>query len=167
MIPCCVDLDIFNPKSFDDNLLQDTLEPYLDKFVLAYVGSIGSCYLLPEMFDFFLSLKKKVANAHFLFLTHSNPSLVFDTAIEKGLDDSSLTVIPSEYDKIPEWLSICDASIYFINSYMKLGSCPIKFAEYLSCGLPVVLNPGIGDSDTIVNTNNIGVVVEGFDQGGI
>ena len=47
---------------------------------------------------------------------------------------------------------------------MKLGSCPIKFAEYLSCGLPVVLNPGIGDTDTIVNTNNIGVVVKGFDQ---
>jgi len=164
VIPCCADLDIFKAKSFDDNLLQDTLEPYLDKFVLTYVGSIGSCYLLPEMFDFFLSLKKKVANAHFLFLTHSNPDLVIDTAIEKGVDDSSLTVIPSDYDKIPEWLSICDAGIYFINSYMKLGSCPIKFAEYLSCGLPVVLNPGIGDTDTIVNTNNIGVVVKGFNQ---
>ena len=164
VIPCCADLDIFKAKSFDGNLLRDTLEPYLDKFVLVYVGSFGTCYLLPEMLDFFLSLKKKVANAHFLFLTHSNPDLVIDTAIEKGLDDSSFTVMPSEYDKIPEWLSVCDAGIYFINSYMKLGSCPIKFAEYLSCGLPVVLNPGIGDTDTIVNTNNIGVVVKGFDQ---
>ena len=109
-----------------------------------------------------MSLKKKINNAHFLFLTHSDTQLVTQTALNKGIDDSSFTVTHCENHKIPEFLSISDAGIFFINSYMKLGSCPIKFAEYLSCGLPVVLNPGIGDTETIVNANNIGVVVKDF-----
>jgi glycosyltransferase involved in cell wall biosynthesis len=35
-------------------------------------------------------------------------------------------------------------------------------SEYLSCGLPVVLNAGIGDSDTLISREKIGTLVTKF-----
>jgi glycosyltransferase involved in cell wall biosynthesis len=37
---------------------------------------------------------------------------------------------------------------------------PLKFAEYLSAGLPIVLSSGIGDTENVINENKVGVIVE-------
>src|SRR5690606_1838897 len=52
VIPCCVNIDLFNP-----NTIQETTKSQLRQqlglaetdFVLGYVGSIGTWYMLPEM----------------------------------------------------------------------------------------------------------------------
>ena len=42
------------------------------------------------------------------------------------------------------------------------GCCPIKFAESLASGLPVVMSFGIGDCDDIVTRNKVGIVLKDF-----
>ena len=37
---------------------------------------------------------------------------------------------------------------------------PIRFAEYLACGLPVIANYGNGISDEIIELKNVGVLFE-------
>ncbi len=42
-------------------------------------------------------------------------------------------------------------------------SSPIKFAEYLYSGCPVLINPGVGDTEEIINDYKVGVIVENED----
>jgi glycosyltransferase involved in cell wall biosynthesis len=43
--------------------------------------------------------------------------------------------------------------------YSKLSSSPTKIAEYLTSGLPVVCNAGIGDLDEVIEGDHVGVLV--------
>jgi glycosyltransferase involved in cell wall biosynthesis len=56
--------------------------------------------------------------------------------------------------------------VFFIRSCRsKKASCPTKLGEFLACGVPVVVNSGIGDMDEIVGGGGVGVVVKAFDEG--
>ena len=60
-----------------------------------------------------------------------------------------------------EWLSAADAGLALIKQVpSKRGSSPVKLAEYLSCGLPVVITDGIGDCSRVISDNRVGVVLE-------
>jgi len=161
VIPCCVDLKRFILNSEKNQEIINRLG-LQQKFILIYLGSLGTCYLLGEMIDFFLLLKQSIKNAYFLFVTHGSKELIISKARERGLNDDSFKIIGYPFQSIPDVLSIGDAGIYFINPYKKLGSCPIKLGEYLGCGLPVVINSGIGDSEEIVKREEVGVVINEF-----
>ena len=45
-----------------------------------------------------------------------------------------------------------------------MATSPVKIAEYLACGLPLVINAGIGDSDTLITSERIGALVRNFNQ---
>ena len=161
VIPCCVDLKKFSLAVEKNQNLVDELG-LQRKFVLIYLGSLGTCYLLSEMIDYFLYLGEKINNAFFLFITHSDKELIVSKANEKGLRSDSFKVIASPFEQVPALLSCGDAGIYFINSYRKLGSSPIKTGEYLACGLPLIINSGIGDSENIVKNHKIGTMIHNF-----
>jgi hypothetical protein len=46
--------------------------------------------------------------------------------------------------------------------FSKTGSSPTKLGEYLAAGLPVIVNAGVGDTDTLVESTRVGVVVGQF-----
>ena len=58
-----------------------------------------------------------------------------------------------------------DAGVAFIKPcFSKLASSPTKYAEYLACGLPLIINQGIGDSDTLITREKAGVLLRDFSQ---
>jgi len=66
---------------------------------------------------------------------------------------------------LPKYLSGADVAVSFIkNCYSKQASSPTKNAEYLACGLPIIANAGIGDTDLHISGNDIGALVSGFSQ---
>ena len=66
---------------------------------------------------------------------------------------------------VASYLSASDAGLAFIKScFSKLASSPTKTAEYLACGLPLIINSGIGDSDALVTKENIGTLVHDFNS---
>lgn len=164
VIPCCVDLDKFY---FSAEKRMDVIKDLgLDKkFILMYLGSLGTCYLLPEMLDYFLYLKKKINNSYFLFVTHSDEEVINRLAKKKGLTSEEFKTMSIPFEEVPRILSVADVGIYFINPYKKFGSSPIKFGEYLACGIPVIINAGIGDSEEIVKKHKIGTIVYEFVPG--
>jgi glycosyltransferase involved in cell wall biosynthesis len=50
--------------------------------------------------------------------------------------------------------------------FSKLASSPTKNAEYLACGLPVIINAGVGDSDVLVTREKVGTLVTEFTSTG-
>jgi glycosyltransferase involved in cell wall biosynthesis len=65
--------------------------------------------------------------------------------------------------EVPSYLSAADAGLSFIKRcFSKIASSPTKNAEYLACGLPLIINAGIGDSDALIDEWNAGVLLEDF-----
>ena len=49
-------------------------------------------------------------------------------------------------------------------AFRRLASSPTKNGEYLACGLPLILNSGIGDSDALVDKWQVGALVNQFNE---
>jgi glycosyltransferase involved in cell wall biosynthesis len=163
VIPCCVDLSRFNGvNGTTRSRIRETLG-INGRYVMAYVGALGGWYMTNETVDFFGLLKEKRPDAFALILTQSKREMIEPLLQERGFsaNDYLITKVPPR--DIPEYLSAADASISFIkNCYSKQASSPTKNAEYLACGLPIIANAGIGDTDLQINGNRIGAIVNAF-----
>lgn len=168
VIPCCVDLDLFDPKSITDTAkeeLRTSLGISKSDYVLGYVGSIGTWYMLPEMLDYFRTLKRSLPNAKFLFITSENAEKIHESAEEIGLNKSDILVTSVLHYQVPACISIFDKSIFFIRpTYSKKASSPTKQGEIMAMGIPLICNAGIGDTSEIVTSQNSGTVITEFSE---
>jgi glycosyltransferase involved in cell wall biosynthesis len=82
----------------------------------------------------------------------------------RGIPESDYTVLSVAPHDVSSYLSAGDAGLAFIKAcFSKLASSPTKYAEYLGCGLPIIINAGVGDSDTLID-ENVGVLVQEFNE---
>lgn len=166
VIPCCVDLELFNPnKLVLDKLENLKKELHIEKndFILSYLGSIGTWYMLDEMLDFFKLLKKHKPNAKFLFITKELPEKILKKAEEKQIDTNSFIIRSAERAEVPYYIKLSNFGVFFILSvFSKRASSPTKQGEIMAMGIPVVCNSGVGDTDKVVKDYNSGILVEKF-----
>jgi glycosyltransferase involved in cell wall biosynthesis len=162
VIPCCADLARFQ---FDESA-RERVRAELNverSFVVVYSGSIGGWYLNEEMADFFATLAADRRDAHFLWLTPRDHDTVRDLMTARGIGEERYTVRAAQSEEVASYLSASDVGLAFIKPcFSKLASSPTKTAEYLACGLPVILNAGVGDSDVLVTREHVGALVEKF-----
>lgn len=165
VIPCAVDTNRFMMRQKKNEMLVARLG-LVGKFIIVYAGSIGTWYMLQEMTRFFMIARTIIPNAHFLILTQMDRNYIMEEVKKAGLETDSFSVYSVSHDVMPEYLSIADLGIFFIKQvFSKLSSSPVKFAEYLSMGLPVVINTRIGDTDKLVESNGVGAVINRFNDG--
>lgn len=162
VIPCCVDAKKFFPDKKDESAFRKVLG-LDDKFILIYPGKIGTFYFMDEMLAFFKYLSGIMPRAVFLIVTHDEPSHFLERAKAIGVPVDKIIIKDKvSYEDMPRYMRLADAGIFFINPYKKIGSSPIKMGEFLSSGIPVIINPGIGDTEELVRENRVGVVVNNF-----
>lgn len=168
VIPCCVDTTLFNPSSVDStkfNSIKKELDLNSNHFILGYVGSIGTWYMLPEMLDFFNVLKKAKPECIFLFTTNEPKEKILSIAKEKNIKTSDIRVTSCNHKEVPAYISLFDISIYFIlPAYSKKASSPTKQGELMSMGIPIVCNSDVGDADKVIKETNSGWVVTDFEN---
>lgn len=76
-----------------------------------------------------------------------------------------MTIMSVSRQKLPGLLCFCDEGIIFRwDSPTAIVSSPIKFAEYLACGLPVVASANAGDLEEIIKSNRFGVILEAYNE---
>lgn len=157
IIPCCVDLDRF--KLFPRNR---PIKKEDKKFTFMYLGKFGSLYLTDELLDYFIAYKELMPHSEILFLTQTDSAYVYNICSKKKLNFDDVRVYKPRFEEIPSLISQVDCGIFFINPKRKFGSSPIKLGEFLGCGVPVVINSGIGDTEELVEKYRVGVVVKSF-----
>lgn len=166
VIPCCTNLELFNPDAITEdikNQCRNTVGISQEDFVLGYIGSIGTWYMLPEMMDYFKELVSEKTNARFLFVTGESPDRLKKAAKERGIDPDKISVISVLHHEVPHYTSLMDASIFFIKpSYSKKASSPTKQGEIMAMGVPLICNSNVGDTDLIVSKYHAGTVIEAF-----
>jgi glycosyltransferase involved in cell wall biosynthesis len=134
-----------------------------DDFVLSYLGSLGTWYMLNEMLDFFKVLKTKRPNAKFLFITPDEPEFVVNAAVVKGIDGKDIIVKRAKRNEVPIYCSLSNVSIFFIlPKYSKRASSPTKMGELMSLGIPIICNSNVGDVAEILNDGGVGAVIDNF-----
>ncbi|MBW7995583.1 MAG: glycosyltransferase family 4 protein [Candidatus Glassbacteria bacterium] len=160
VIPTCADLDRFLPV--------ERQRSGVDNVRLIYLGSLGSWYMLEQMLAFFSVLRKQAPGSTFRILTGSDPGMVERSAEAAGIGPDTLAAVSVEtvpHERVPEKLAAADCSIFFIRpTFSKQASCATKFAESLACGVPVVINSGVGDHDRHVRGPRTGVVLDSLDE---
>jgi glycosyltransferase involved in cell wall biosynthesis len=164
VVPCCVDFSHFPlvtaEKRGEARRLLGIPE---DSQVLAYLGSIGSWYMLSEMLDFFRVYRERHPSAKFLFVTPNAPATILSEARERGIDEASIVIRTGSREQVPQFMAAADAGIFFIRPvYSKKASSPTKMAELIALGIPVVTNSGVGDVAEIVAVTGCGVTVDDF-----
>lgn len=166
VVPCCVDFNHFDmevAKESEIKHLKEALKIPKWNYVLSYVGSLGARYMLREMLHFFKELKSIQPKASFLFISKSDTSEIEIICQEIDLDFSSICITSCEYSEIPRYISVGNASVFFIvTSFSGKAVSPTKQAEVMSLGLPILANTGLGDTDIILNRTGSGLVLNEF-----
>lgn len=163
VMPCYVNIDFFRKKSQEINLnIYEDLKIPNNSKIICYSGSLGGFYLIDEMLSFFSEIQKNNKNYYFLIITKNTDELnQYLSKIKDKKIKQSIIVKKLEYYQMPVYLSKANLSIFFIkNSKARLGTCPIKFGESLSLGIPIICNTGIGDLTDYFNKFKIGQCVD-------
>ena len=164
VIPCSADFELFQIKSKEQKHEARKRIGLLDTdFVLTYLGSLGTCYLLGEMLDFFLIIKNYIPESKFYFITNDNPQLIRSKAVEKGILESDIIIESAQRNEVHEKLAASDWGISFIQpSFSKTASSPTKMGEMLAMGIPLVVNNKVGDVEEICKQTQGGVCLSQF-----
>jgi glycosyltransferase involved in cell wall biosynthesis len=162
VVPCCADLEVFKFRSADREKRRAQLN-LQNSLVLVYSGSIGGWYLSDRMADFYVALLRKWNNAHFLWLTPGSAEIITELMTQRGIKPANYTVQRVASEEVPSYLSASDVGIAFYRpGFSKLATSPVKVTEYLACGLPFVINAGVGDSESLVDREGAGSLVSDF-----
>ena len=157
VIPTCVDLEKF--KLIPANKTPGQLSK---KNTLVYVGSVSTWYMLKEMIDFAIMANKAGLADKFIIVTHETDYA--KKALKIGCDDF-ISVVSANRDEVQNYISSASIGLAFYKpGYSRKGCCPTKLGEYLACGVPVIINSGVGDSDALVMGERVGVVLDEFSE---
>jgi glycosyltransferase involved in cell wall biosynthesis len=131
-----------------------------DRTICVYSGSSASWQGIDNFYTVFSLILNRIPATHFKILTYE-PEVFLNHPPEN---------IKLAERLIVEKIEFCDVKSKLINATFGIHlrkpdvvsrvSAPIKFAEYLSAGLPVIFREGIGDTEQIIKKYNVGVIIK-------
>ena len=166
VIPCAVDLDLFNPDNINQSLKQQfakELNIQHNDIIFTYLGSVGGWYLTDEMMRFCKVLADKIPAAKFLFITPHLHEEIAAAAARHSLPAERIIARHAKRHEVPVLLSFSAYAIFFIKPcFSKISSSPTKHGEIMAMGIPVITNSGVGDVEEIVTKYNAGYILNDF-----
>ncbi len=157
VVPSLVDskLFFFNPEVRARKREELGIEK---RIVFVYTGSTVKWQLPEVTVEVFKKIKRMIPEAFLLFLTNNvSCARKYFNGIDK--EDYLLISVPNR--EVPAYLNAADVSILLREkNLVNRVASPIKFGEYLCCGLPVIMTPGIGDTEEIIEKHRIGRLLD-------
>ncbi len=169
VIPCCVDLNHFDYKIVNQEskiLYEKKYNLKKEDLVICYLGSLSTVYMFDEVLKVVAEIEKKYSKFKFLIFTHEEKSLVEKKIFNSYIINKEYIYIDSLLrNEVPIALSVCDYSIFFCKpTKSRKGTSPTRLAELIACGVKIISNKDIGDSEKQIKANNLGYVFQGFDD---
>lgn len=158
VVPCCTDVAVAQ-RAAEQRLEMRAKLGLADKFVVSYVGSAAPWQALPQTLAVFSQIASIRPDAYLLVLT--TDSIRLARAVEQaGCPTGQVKVLSVPHGDVPAYLAAADLGLLLReDSIVNRVASPMKFAEYLACGVPVVLSDGIGDFSDLVGQTGIGCVL--------
>lgn len=157
VVPCTLSNDLVSDLPSNETIKQIKQEVGFKEsdIVLVYSGSSAGWQSFKLVEDLLTKLMSANEHVKLLWLTnHLNESSEFVKQFKNRI--KTAWVKPEEVKK---YLLAGDHGILFReNSVTNQVASPVKFAEYLSCGLNVMISENLGDFSEFVKNNNCGTV---------
>ena len=165
VIPCCVDFEHFPlVTAAARQAARAALGIPETAKVAAYLGSVGTWYMLYEMLDFFRAYREVHRTAMLLLVTPDPSAALVRAAAARRVPEESLVIRSASRDEVPRFMAAADLGLFFIEPvFSKKASSPTKMGEMIALGLPIVTNAGVGDVAEIVAATGCGVAIDHFD----
>lgn len=165
VIPCCVDAERFQAA---EHISQKEAKRDLGlegRRVLVYVGALGGLYPTEEIAQFLAAAHEHDRTTFSMVLTQSPPDVLARRLGDLGVASADCLVRKVPVAEIPRYLKAADVALSMKRPGYSQASCsPTKIAEYLASGLPVISSAGIGDTDEILEQDQVGVVFREFNR---
>ena len=158
VIPCCADIDTGASAVAGRVAMRRRLG--LDsRFLVTYCGSLLPWQMPMQSFAIFRVIAKIRSDAHFLAVT-TQPGQMEEAAEIAGVKAAQRTIVSVPHSEVPGYLAAGDVGLLLRDaSPVNRVASPVKFAEYLACGLPIILTEGVGDYSALVQRKGIGCVL--------
>ena len=162
VVPCCVDWTRYRDLERERDAMRGKLN-LSDRFVVVFSGSSQRWQLPQESLAVFKIIKNLQPDAHCLVLANE-PQRMTRFVREAGLGENDATVLRVEASDMPRHLAAGDVALLLREECaVNQVASPVKFAEYLASGLPVILTRGIGDYSALVEREGVGLIVPQHD----
>jgi glycosyltransferase involved in cell wall biosynthesis len=158
IIPCCTDVAASSTAVGGREVVRRRLG-LEDRLVVGYCGSASAWELPGTLMAAFNAIRSVRADAHLLVIT-TQPETMGRFAREAAVPQERRTVLSVDHRDVPIHLAAADVGVLLREESAVNGvASPVKFAEYLACGLPVLISPGVGDFSALVERERLGWVV--------
>ena len=158
VVPCCASPEILAEMITPDPDLRARLGLAADAFVIGYVGSLSAWNRVDLMLDLFRTFYEVEKTSRFLVLTTDVDRV--RRALENQAElHSSVVVRTVPHTEMKRYLGLADIGLLLRDRHrVNRVASPVKFAEYLACGVPVLISPGVGDYSEMVASSQVGFV---------
>ncbi len=160
-IPNCTDTERFTVDEETRRVYRAKMG-WEERTVLAFAGEARAWEEFAGIFTFFKAFQKRVPNAFLAFFAYGDLDWLREQAQSAGMNEEAYFIQTLPPAEMPQALAACDAGILFRkrNAFTQEVVSPLKFAEYLASGLPVLVSPKVGDTAEVVERHGVGVVVD-------
>jgi glycosyltransferase involved in cell wall biosynthesis len=156
VIPCCVDPGLPAPEEGAGAAVRTELGWTAQHLVLGYAGSLSAWNRPEAVRNLYRRMRAIDDRTRLLVLTGDGPTA---QAIFGAEDGVAVRSVP--HAEVPRHLASIDLGLLLRNpSPVNRVASPVKFAEYLWCGAPVLVSAGVGDCTDLVRREGVGFVDE-------
>jgi hypothetical protein len=160
MIPCVLSSSHELQGNSQINVIRKKLGIMRDRIVFVYSGSTATWQNLDALCRWVEERLLSTDNYVFIFLCDETFEI---KRLIQLFPEVVLNFKVKPYE-VREFLLSCDYGLLMrSDSITNQVASPVKFAEYLSAGLKVIISPGIGDFSELVLKNDLGIVID-FNQ---
>jgi len=130
---------------------------------LIYLGHSTLKYDIEGIFKLYQSIFNLYPASSLDILTYGNATRFLD---EKEMLAASaaqkVNISYSSYEDLHLYLSKADVGLILLQPFKSnFVSAPIKFAQYLAFGIPVIISDNIGDTKAIIEKYKVGIILRG------
>jgi len=159
IVPCFANEAAFDCGRFSKEDLRSTLGISPDEVVFVYSGIVPADYDEYNPIYLFSHLEDLSGKRLIVLAAFSEVSKLVDGQVPSSIRDKVIVLSVPRHE-VPGYLCACDIGMLLRkSSIVNRVASPTKFAEYLLCGLPVVITENVGDASDLVRRERIGIVV--------
>ena len=149
---------IANRTDIDNNIIAN--KKLVEPITLVYSGSAAKWQNINDLIHLFNLADQIFTSIKFKVVSYELDKIIEIIPSHNELK-SKISFISADSKEVKNELSVCNCGILLRqNNLINNVSSPLKFAEYMSAGLPVLVSEGIGDTAEFVNKFNVGVIVK-------
>lgn len=157
VVPCLVDLACFRYDPSERMLLRRK-RGWADRLVFVYVGISAPWQCIDETFAIFRMIRQMVPRA-FLWVVTPDIRACRARLTDVTEDDCAIETLPHRV--VGEALQAADCGFLIRRrSLVNAVASPLKFAEYLAGGVPVLTGPEVGDYSSLTVKEDVGAVLD-------